>query len=186
MFLTRLFTRPSETEPADALYGIAVARAREPAFYRDLGVPDTVEGRFEMISLHVYLILHRLKNGSGVTGHEGALGQALFDVMFADMDRSLREMGVGDLGVGRRVKTMAEAFYGRIRAYDDGLAAGEPALARALARNVLDSSESGPEGAALARYVVESIRALADVPDAELACGEAVFAPLPGGDHERV
>ncbi|MGE0650824.1 MAG: ubiquinol-cytochrome C chaperone family protein [Alphaproteobacteria bacterium] len=181
MFLSRLFTRPSETEPADALYGVAVARAREPAFYRDFGVPDTVEGRFEMISLHVYLILHRLKRASGARAHDSILGQALFDVMFADMDRSLREMGVGDLGVGRRVKIMAEAFYGRIRAYDDGLAAGKPALARALARNVLNSSESEPEGVALARYVVNSIHALADVPDGELARGRAVFAPLPGG-----
>jgi cytochrome b pre-mRNA-processing protein 3 len=181
MFLTRLFDRPSETLPADALYGVAVARAREPVFYRDLCVPDTVEGRFEMICLHVYLILRRLKHGSGVSGRDGALGQAVFDVMFADMDRSLREMGVGDLGVGRRVKTMAEAFYGRIRAYDDGLATGEPALARALARNVLDSSESESDGVVLARYVVESKRALEGLPDAELARGTAVFAPIPGG-----
>lgn len=180
MLLNRLFARPSQTEPADALYGAAVARAREPAFYRDLSVPDTVEGRFEMICLHVYLILRRLKHGSGVSAHDGALGQAVFDVMFADMDRSLREMGVGDLGVGRRVKTMAEAFYGRIRAYDDGLAGGEPALARALARNVLDSRESESEGIALARYVVDSIRVLEGVPDAELAHGMAVFAPIPG------
>ena len=181
MFLTRLFARPSEAEPADALYGLAVTRAREPVFYRDLGVPDTVEGRFEMICLHVYLILRRLRHGSGVANDDGALGQALFDIMFADIDRSLREMGVGDLGVGRRVKTMAEAFYGRIRAYDEGLAAGEPALARAITRNVFNSSGSEAQAFALAGYLVESITVLAGIPEDDLARGKAGFAPLPGG-----
>jgi cytochrome b pre-mRNA-processing protein 3 len=181
MFLTKLFTRTSPTGPAEALYGTAVARAREPSFYRDLRVPDTVEGRFEMICLHVYLILRRLKGGEGMAGGNGALGQALFDAMFADMDRSLREMGVGDLGVGRRVKTMAEAFYGRIRAYDDGLAGGEPVLARALARNVLASADDASGAVVLARYALDSMRALEGVPDIDLARGTAVFAPVPGG-----
>ena len=189
MFLSKLFSRrPQADAAADALYASAVAQARAPVFYRDLGVPDTLEGRFEMISLHVYMILRRLKQGAdGSRAGGGAIGQALFDLMFADMDRNLREMGAGDLGVGRRVKAMAQAFYGRIQAYDDGLAAGPEILAQAVARNVYGGPDGGDavpvsvdDGArALAAYLAASVGVLDGVSDAVLGQGVAAFAPLP-------
>ncbi len=189
MFLSKLFSRrPQADAVADALYALAVARARAPVFYRDLGVPDTLEGRFEMISLHVYMLLRRLKQGAdGSRAGGGAIGQALFDLMFADMDRNLREMGAGDLGVGRRVKAMAQAFYGRIQAYDDGLAAGAEILAQAVARNVYGGPDGGDavpvsvdQGArALAVYLAASVAVLDAVSDDVLGQGVAAFAPLP-------
>ncbi|WP_241503702.1 ubiquinol-cytochrome C chaperone family protein [Ferruginivarius sediminum] len=121
-------------------------QAREPVFYRGFHIPDTLDGRFELISLHVFLILHRLKDQREQTDE---LAQALFDTMFADMDRSLREMGAGDLGVGPRVKKMAQAFYGRIAAYDAGLAAENGRLEEAVRRNLYGTVDD-PGSAAVA------------------------------------
>ncbi len=176
-----LFRSTRNPVPAADLYDAIVAKAREPAFYVDLGVPDTVNGRFEMVALHAFLVLRRLKAaGEPVSG----LGQVLFDTMFADMDLSLREMGAGDLGVGRRVKAMAEGFYGRIAAYDAALASADrEALAEALRRNVygtLKPPEAPPAHAvaALARYVADSAGSLAAQDDSELAVGKPRFATL--------
>jgi len=132
----RLFGSTQTNDPiAWQLYGAAVTQARAPVFYRELGVPDTLDGRFEMISLHVFLLLHRLKTE---TGERTELGQNVFDAMFSDMDRGLREMGSGDLGVAPRVKKMARAFYGRVAAYEAGMAPDrEPGTLRAaIRRNV--------------------------------------------------
>ena len=118
----------SRPEQPEALYAALMAQARRPDFYRDYGVPDTLDGRFDLLVLHVVLLLRRLREDE-VTR---ALAQDVFDVFFRELDRALREMGVGDLGVPRRVKTMAEVFYGRARAYDAALASGDPgALERA-------------------------------------------------------
>jgi cytochrome b pre-mRNA-processing protein 3 len=179
MFLSKLFGRNTHADAAHALYGAAVARAREPVFYADLGVPDTLEGRFEMISIHVFLVLHRLKQEAGAGELGGPLGQALFDLMFADMDRNLRELGAGDLGVGRRVKTMAAAFYGRIRAYDGGLEAGEDVLADAIRRNVFNSAGTEAAAKTLAQDMAVSAARLAELPIAAVAAGEVAFAALP-------
>lgn len=192
MFFGKLFRRRGLADAAHALYGIAVARAREPAFYRDFGVPDTIEGRFEMICFHVFLILRRLR-GRAADGVESDLGQAVFDLMFADMDQSLREIGVGDLSVGRKVKTMAQALYGRIVAYDAGVDAvggtANKTLIDALERNVYGSVDAAevPPGAAsaLAGYMRESIRVLSGLPEVALARGEAVFGPLPEFAREQ-
>jgi cytochrome b pre-mRNA-processing protein 3 len=113
MSLASLFRRNRHRDAALRLYHAIVAQARAPVFFAGFGVPDTFDGRFELIALHGYLVLNRLK-AEGPRMAE--LAQELFDVMFADFDRGLREMGVGDLGVGRQVKTMAQAFYGRIGA----------------------------------------------------------------------
>jgi cytochrome b pre-mRNA-processing protein 3 len=180
-----LFRSTAKPVPAADLYDAIVAQAREPAFYVGMGVPDTVDGRFEMVVLHAFLVLRRLKAGAPAVA---ALGQPLFDTMFADMDLSLREMGAGDLGVGRRVKAMAEGFYGRVSAYDAALAGGDRAgLAEALRRNVygtLKLAQMAPAEAvaALARYVSESADRLAAQADAELAAGRPRFA-APGPAH---
>jgi cytochrome b pre-mRNA-processing protein 3 len=178
MFLSRLFSRNPHADAAHALYGTAVARAREPMFYADLGVPDTLEGRFEMISLHVYLLLRRLKAARDVAAD--GVAQTLFDLMFADMDRNLREMGAGDLGVGRRVKAMAQAFYGRVSAYDEGLEADDVALSAAIARNVYAGADGADKGAAvLAQYLRAAEQALAAADASALIRGAASFGPLP-------
>ena len=146
------FRRSSGEADIRRLYAGLVAQARAPAFYQALGVPDSLDGRYEMVALHVILALRRLKRDGAASA---ALAQALFDHMFADMDRSLREVGVGDLSVGKRVKEMARGLYGRIAAYEAGLADSDDALAAALARNVYGTVAAPPPAAppALARYV---------------------------------
>lgn len=173
MKLARLFRRRDAA--AHPLYGQIVAQARKPDFYRTAGVPDTVQGRFEMIALHMFLVLHRLKQEGG-TGTD--LAQNLFDLMFQDMDRNLRELGTGDLAVGKRIKTLAKELYGRIAAYEKGLNADTaPAeLEQALARNVFADAPI-PPGAltALADYLRRSVPALAGQPYTDLAAGKVTF-----------
>ena len=122
----------------EILYGNAVELARDPAFFRDHGVADTVDGRFDALALVVALVMRRLK-GCGDAGAE--LSQQLFDSMFSDMDLSLREMGAGDIGVSKRVRVMAEAFMGRLDAYATALDNNDrEALAAAIGRNLLRGS----------------------------------------------
>ena len=139
---SRMFGEEAEAEPARALYLKIVEQARVPGFYRDCGVPDSLDGRFEMVALHVFLVLHRLKRDQLQTVE---LAQQLFDILFQDMDASLRELGVGDLGVGSRIKTMVKGLYGRIAAYEAGLDAwpdkGPEVLADALRRNLYGTAE---------------------------------------------
>ena len=116
------------------LYTNIVSQARVESFYKIYGVPDTVNGRFDLITLHMFIVLRRLKE-FGVDGVK--LSQDLFDIMFSDMDKNMREMGVGDLRVGKKVKLLAKAFYGRIKAYDRGIAdLNDATLALSLKRNL--------------------------------------------------
>lgn len=148
MRLFRLFRGDrSAARAAESLYATIVAQARRPEFYTLLGVPDTVDGRFDMIALHMFLVLQRLKQAGPKAAQ---VSQSLFDTMFADMDRNLREMGAGDLGVGRRVRAMAEGLYGRIAAYEEGLTGDDVMLAAALRRNVFGTlPDPGPPVRAL-------------------------------------
>jgi cytochrome b pre-mRNA-processing protein 3 len=177
--LARLSRRSDRAEAAHALYVALVRQAREPAFYSDCGVPDSLEGRFDMIVLHAFLVMRRLR-AEGAAGAD--LAQALFDVMFSDMDQNLRELGVGDLAVGRRVKTMARNFYGRVKAYDEGLdAAGDGALIAALDRNLYATVVAEPARMArMAGYVRQAAAALAGQDAKELAAGRPAFPPSPG------
>jgi cytochrome b pre-mRNA-processing protein 3 len=158
-----------------ALYGAAVGAARDKLLYETLGVPDTLDGRFDLIAVHAFLVIHRLK---ALPEPGPALAQAVFDAMFSDMDISLREIGVSDLRIGKRVRAMWEAFHGRAKAYGEALEAGdEAALAAALARNVWRGAP--PDGApqALARLVVAQSAQLAGQDLAALAAGVARFLP---------
>lgn len=175
MKLAKLFRR---RDPAAVpIYGQIVAQAREPDFYLAAGVPDTVQGRFEMIALHMFVVLHRLKQ----EGEAGAdLAQDLFDLMFQDMDRNLRELGTGDLAVGKRIKSLAKGLYGRIAAYERGLAAGVGVgeLEQALARNVFPGAPASPDSLAmLADYLRRAVRGLAVQPYREIAAGRIAFEP---------
>jgi cytochrome b pre-mRNA-processing protein 3 len=155
-----LFRRIPRNDSIASLYGTIVAQARAPAFYQIYGVPDTVNGRLEMIILHVVLFLHRLE-GEGEPARR--LGQELFDAFCRDMDASLREMGVGDLAVPRRMRGIGEAFYGRLATYRAALAdPDQRPLAAALARNVFGDASGAECGAGrLAAYVRLADRELA-------------------------
>jgi len=156
------------------LYGAAVAAARTPRFYAVLGVPDTLDGRFDMVGLHVFLLIDRLRRA---TPPGPALAQSVFDAMFSDMDVNLREMGVGDLTVGKRVRAMWEAFHGRCAAYEGPLeAADEVGLAAAIARNVWRGAAPPPGAAeALARAARRQQLHLAAQPMAAFEAGAAAF-----------
>lgn len=185
MPLKRFFERRRREQAAGALYLALVAQARLPVFYTAMGVPDSVEGRYDLVILHAWLLMRRL----GVIPGEAAraLSQSTFDLMFADMDQSLREMGVTDTGVGKRVRRMAEAFYGRIAAYDKAQAEGAQAegggaLERALTRNVYQTvTPTADQVAAMASYVLAQQRHLAGLGDAELLAGTVTFGPVEGG-----
>ena len=168
--LSRLFRRrPNGAGIPAALYGAIVARAREPALFRDLQVPDTVDGRFEMVVAHCVLAIVRL----GEAGEAGrGLAQEVFDTFCTNMDQSLREMGVGDLAVPKRMKKIGEAFYGRLAAYDACLKADDPAgLGEALKRNVYDGAGDGLAIEGLAAYMIAASRQLAAGPDSDLLGG---------------
>lgn len=178
MKFSGLFRRDPNAAAAHALYAAAVTQARRDSFYLRGGVPDTIDGRFDMVALHAYLILRRL-------GREGkqasALSQAIFDIMFADMDQNLREIGVGDLSVGKKVKAMAKAFYGRIAAYDAGLEGGDRELGEALRRNVYRKSTVDDEQVAvMVTYVRRQAAALDSQPLESFMAGEVTFAESGG------
>ena len=173
--LKRLRTADQHERAGFALYTTAVAAARDPWFYHALGVPDTLDGRFDLVALHAFLVIRRLQDapepGPG-------LAQAVFDAMFNDMDNNLREIGVSDLSVGKRVRAMWEALHGRAAAYSAAIqAANRTGLAMALARNVWRGV--APPGASdlLAGVVLAQTAHLAQQPLAALAGGQAGFLP---------
>lgn len=168
-------SRPDRAAVA-ALYGAIVDQARKPGFFASRGVPDTLDGRFETLALHAFLVLKRLKSDRPATAD---FAQALFDAMFADLDRGLREMGAGDLGVGRRVKAMASGFLGRVQAYESGLAGGEAALRGALRRNLYGTVEPREADlAGMADYLRRQSAALAAQPTEGLLAGRVEFEAL--------
>ena len=186
MILAR-FRRNSQAPTIHALYGAIVAQARSVAFYADYRVPDTVEGRFDLIVLHLVLLLNRLSRraeaghsldqellGQKLLGQK-LLGQELFDAFCRDLDANLREMGVGDLAVPKRMQAFAEAFYGRQAAYLAALdAADERVFEKALARNIFPAGNDA--GAAqLARYARAVATRLDAQDDGALIRGEVVF-----------
>ena len=133
-FFHKLLAEPAEKEKAALLYGRIMASARDLAFFTRYGLPDEFETRFELLVLHVFLVLNRLE-GHGPAAW--ALAQALVEMLVADLDRTLREMGVGDVGVAKRMKHFMEAFYGRARAYHAALGSNdEKELLRVLDRNL--------------------------------------------------
>lgn len=154
-----LFGHRSRQVTAAALYRAIVAQSRRPCFYLSFGVPDTVDGRFDMIILHQALFVCRLaREDDDIRG----LGQDVFDMFCRDMDDNLREMGVGDLAVPKRMLGFGEAFFGRLAVYDQALGTSDDtALVAALGRNVIGEGGPGSPGARLlAAYVREAVRVL--------------------------
>lgn len=171
------FGRPDPQEAvAAAIYNSLVAQARDATFYRDYGVPDTVNGRFDLIVLHATFVVRRLRAGAEAGA---ATSQALFDYMFKDMDRSLREIGVGDMSVGKHIKKMAKAFYGRAGEYEAGLDGDDAVLGGALKANLLRQIEVGPDRVAgLCAYARAADAALQTTALEDLNRGEVRWPPV--------
>jgi len=177
-----LFRRNARPDTISTLYGTIVAQARLPCFYREFGVADTVNGRFDLMAMHLWLVLERFSTEPSLR----ALGQGLFDRFWQDMDHNLREMAVGDLAVPKRMRAMGEAYYGRAQAYREALAtADQGALAEALARNVYAGAPPEADAPArLATYMREAVGELAGQEPARFAEGEMHF-PTPTAILDR-
>jgi cytochrome b pre-mRNA-processing protein 3 len=176
MPLASLFHRNRYRAQAYAAYTSIVEHARAPDFFTRLDVPDTLDGRYEMIALHMFLVLNRLKAEHDETAE---YAQALFDAMFADLDRGLREMGATDMGVGKRVKEMAKGFYGRIAAYEKGLESDDQTLSEALKRNLYGTVQPQAEAvAAVGRYIRNQAKTLARQPIAAFFDNNIRFYPI--------
>ena len=170
--ILRRFRSSSQASTIRDFYGMIVAQARAAAFYAGYGVPDTVQGRFDLIVLHLVLVLERL----GRDGAARGFGQKLFDVFCRDLEDNLREMGVGDLAVPKEMRRFGEAFYGRQAAYLAALAAGdERELERALTRNIFRGADIDPGAVRLARYARAALRQFAAQDERALLRGEIVF-----------
>lgn len=184
--LIRLLGR-RDRAPADLdLYHLLVRQARHPAFYAALGVPDTLDGRFDMIVVHAFIVMRRLKgNGTAADG----LSRRVYERMVDDFDQSLREMGVGDVGVGKHIKAMVRGVQGRLMAYDRALASGDAAqLEAALDNNLYGTVPDVPRDrlAAMAAYIRQEAERLAGEPVADLlegrvSFGAPVVTPTTGG-----
>ncbi|HEY4125526.1 MAG TPA: ubiquinol-cytochrome C chaperone family protein [Rhizomicrobium sp.] len=156
---------------ANRLHEAIIGRARAPEFFERFGVPDTLDGRFDLVALHAWLTLARLREEPAL--HE--ISQRLTNALFAAFDEGLRELGISDQGMGRRMKKIADAFYGRCKAYDE--AGDEAAMAQALSRNLYRGNTARTQDAEqLSRYVFEAKAALAR---SNVAQGEIDFGSLP-------
>lgn len=167
----------------DRQYEALTEAARQPLFYERFGVPDTVMGRLEMISL-VMILFFRRTRFSGTSGQE--LAQEVIDAFFQDLDHSIRELGVGDPSVPKRMKKLAGRFYGRLETYAAALDAGdEAALAEALRRNIHPEVDNAPSMNALAGWAMRAERRLASVPEEAVAEGRVTLPPADGGMREE-
>ena len=172
MIFSRFFSSKTASNPVSGVYDAIVAQARQPWFYEQCSVPDTVEGRFDMIILHAFLLFERLK---GHGDEVAQFSQNVFDAMFADMDRSLRELGVGDLAVGKKIRKMAEMFYGRADAYSRALQSDDDALQKAIARNIFPDGGASEDIRRLAGYTRRAHAALGAVEVPLIVAGQLEF-----------
>ena len=146
------FKPKPEKAIGETLYAAIVQAARQPELYGEAAVPDTLEGRLELILLHASLVIRTLRLGGSEQGR--AVSQVVFDTMFEDFDIAMRELGLGDSGVGKKIRFMAEGFYGRAQSYAEALESTDPAiLEAAVSRNLLASEAPDPRAAGLAGYV---------------------------------
>ncbi|MDJ0612178.1 MAG: ubiquinol-cytochrome C chaperone family protein [Rhizobiaceae bacterium] len=162
----------SETIPQQ-LYGSLMAQAREPFLYADFGVPDSVMGRFDMLALHVYLFARRLRSVDSEVSI--ALSQDVFDLFVADVERALRELGIGDTTVPKRKKKMVRSFYGQIEDFDKPLEEGDSAVLSERVNTRYLAESQNPDAEALANYMFESAKSLAEQPFENMLKGNLAF-----------
>lgn len=172
--LKGLFKPKPAQVAGQALYARTAPQARLTALYADLGAPDTPEGRFELFSLHVYLILERLK---GQGPQAAAAAQALFDAYVSSLDNALRELGVGDLSVGKRMRKLGEAFFGRVKSYEAafGKLPDSGDLEAVIARTIYADADAS-RAPDMAAYVLAQRAALADQPLERFLAGEVAWS----------
>lgn len=176
--LKSLFRQNADDPAVLAVYGTIVEQARNPSFYEVAAVPDTPSGRYAMVALHGFLAMDRL----GREQEAREFSQRLFDLMFADMDRNLREMGVGDLSVGKRIKGLAQYFYALAAAFREGMKDPGAALDDSLRQFIYSGSEPAPDAvAALRAYMVECAAVLAEQDADAISGGRIAFATPPSG-----
>ncbi len=175
MILSKLFRRKRQISEAILIrtYEAIVAAARQPVIFSHWNVPDTPLGRFESLSLHMILFLRRTKDANGGLP---ALGQEVVEEFFKDVDHSLRELGIGDASVPKRMKKLARMFYGRAASYDGPVGAGDAeALANALTRNIFPESGQWSEAVACARHALAIAKSLDEQADEAILAGEVKF-----------
>jgi cytochrome b pre-mRNA-processing protein 3 len=171
--LKQLFSGTSS--PVASLYRSIVEQSRRQEFFVEYGVPDTPTGRFEVLVLHLFLVMHRMREEDGLA----ELARSLSEEAILDFDRNMREMGIGDLSVGRKVKSLAEGMYGRFGAYTDGLQIGDTELSDALRRNLFCETAPNEEAiAAIVVYVKQEAMALKDKPSSTWQDGHVEFGSL--------
>jgi cytochrome b pre-mRNA-processing protein 3 len=170
------FSRRFERDAAARIYAAALAAARRPALYLDYGVPDTLQGRFEMVALHLFAVLHRLMHEPG-DGRD--LARMVSERFVDDMDGAFREMGVGDLSVPKRMQKLYSSFAGRITAYERGIVDEGGALADAISRNIFPDGGEARHAAALADYLRAAVRAIRSAELADIRAGTLAYPPLP-------
>lgn len=165
--LRSLKTKDHLRRKAGEIYGVIVTQARQPDFYVSMGVPDTPVGRYEMIVLHLFLVLERLR-AQGDSEGDGGLAQAVLEAFVIDMDDCMREMGVGDVSVGRKVRRAAAGFYERGRDYREALSSADrQLLAQRLSAHILGREGADPQSTALANYVRDAAVGPGDVTGAQ-------------------
>lgn len=174
---SKFFKRNASADAAAKAYQEIVRQSRLPVFYTRFGVPDTLDGRFDLLVLHSALVLIRLK---GKKGESEAFSQALFDTLFTDMDQSLREIGVSDISIGKKVKEMGRAFYGRLDAYEGALLASDEQrgdlISGALMRNLYrGEAEAEAISGEMAEYVIAQFAHLGEQPQERITAGDIGF-----------
>jgi len=167
-FLTKSLVEPGVA----SLYNACVSQARSPVFYRDFMVPDTLDGRFDLLLLHIFMVMQKLEPAPRIK-------QQLFDLMFDDMDRSLREMGVGDMSVGKKIRPMISAFYGRGQAYQKALGESAQELAATLTRNLYGNVAADPTKASAMALYVRNVVAQLQLQPLKALCEGQVHFPAP-------
>jgi cytochrome b pre-mRNA-processing protein 3 len=176
------FRKKSDRQAAEMIYAACVRAARRPVLYRDLRVPDTVAGRFEMIALHLFAVFHRLLHEPG---DDPQLARLVSEAFVADMDAALREMGIGDLKVPGRVQAAYGRVAARAAAYERGLREGRAALAAALGRSVFEDPEDG-RAEALADHLLAALASARALDLDALRRGEDLFLERPAGLGEEL
>jgi len=166
-------SEPASLKIARSLYDQIVAAARREVFYNALEVPDTIDGRFDILCIHAFIVMRRLKQLA--TAESSKISQALFDVMFKDMEGILRQIGISDLKIGKEVKKMAKAFLGRVDAYDTSLDTEETDIAEAIHRNVYRGNGKTIAIRALADYMQTASIQLATQPESQILAGKVTF-----------
>ncbi|GHC79742.1 ubiquinol-cytochrome c chaperone [Limoniibacter endophyticus] len=171
--------RASNEKIVEALYEAIVAAARQEPFYAQAQVPDIPLGRYEMLSLHMLLFLRRMKRETDPAAQE--LTQAVVEEFFKDIDHSLRELGIGDSSVPKRMKKLARMFYGRGESYGAALEDNDiEGMTRALKRNIRPDDEKWPQAPALTQYAFAAVRNLDEQSAAQIVRGRLVFPDAAG------